>query len=243
MQLFPIALAFVLQPTPLVRTTAALVFLPFLLPLSAYGDDWVVSVGTGPFVFGSFAEHRERISVGGVSENLRHSVSAATRAGALVEVEYRMTGRLSLRTEATFTRSPLSIKTMADDDDPDSEGVTLDIGDLDVTTIALAVAYHFNVADNLLAYVAGGPAYAIYDLDPQPEADALFEGSRGRFGGLAAVGMEWWFNPNWRLRAEVADIITESPLERSDFGAPPPPTLEIDSPHNVHTSFGVGFRF
>ena len=217
-----------------------------LLTTGIHADDWAVGVSTGPFVFGNFAESTRVISNEEQTVEITSTLSAATRAGARVELERFFNQQFSARLEATFTDTELSVKSETDDD-PDSDGVTLDVGELSVTTIEIPIAWRINRSDRFRVQVFIGPAVAMYDLDPQIAvggvAVPLFEGSRTRWGGVAGAGVEWFWGEKWAARATISDLVTSSPLERSDFGPRPVRRLDIPKTHNVHTAFGVLRRF
>lgn len=211
-------------------------------PLSA--GDWRINLGTGPFVFGNLAEKKSTISNSEQTVHITSSISAATRPGASVDLERDLNSRFSLRLGSTFTRSPVAVKTKSSNDDPSSDGVNLDVGDLNVTTLDLAAVFRFNSGGSLRPYIFAGPGYAIYNMKSEPDGpDPLFEGTRGRLGAVAGAGLEWWWRENFAVRAELSDVYTQALLKRSDFSGPTPESLELSKPHNVHTVFGITYRF
>jgi hypothetical protein len=220
--------------------TILLALLLFAAPLSA--GDWSLAVGSGPFVFGNLAERRATLSNGDEHITVRSSISAATRAGVSAEVERAVNKRFSTRLGATLTRSPLSVKSKSSNDDPSSDGVTLDVGDLNVMTIAAVAVMHFNQGGSLRPYLLAGPAYGLYNME-EDETDPLFTGTRGRLGGVAGAGVEWWFRKNFGVRAEFSDIYTRQVLKRDDFSGTSSQTLELENLHNVHTLFSVVYGF
>jgi opacity protein-like surface antigen len=221
--------------------TSALLFL--LLASPALAGDWNLAVGTGPFVFGNFAEKKSTLSNGEQTITVHSSISAATRAGVSAEVERAYNQRFSTRLGATFTRSPISVKSKSSSDDPSSEGVNLDVGDLNVATIAVTALMRFNRGGSFRPYIAAGPSYALYNMEEgDNDTPPLFTGTRGRFGAVAGVGLEWWWKENIGVRAELSDIYTQRLLKRSDFSGTPQ-SLELERPHNVHTVFSLVYAF
>ena len=209
----------------------------FSVPLTA--QQWAFGIGTGPFVFGDFSRRDSTISNDESTVHVHTSISAGTRAGLIVDGERLLNDRLSLRLSGTATRAPLSIRTKSGKDD----GVSLDIGHLSVTTVALAVVFRFNSGGSFRPYLLAGPAWARYSMHDAPEgAEPLFTGTRTRPGAEAGGGLEWWWRRNIGVRGELTDLLTGSPLRRSDFNNPPP-SLELRKPHNVHTSAALVVRF
>lgn len=228
-----------------VKSAIVLTLLLATLPAPVLGQDWIGSVSSGPFVFGDFAERKATIDLGDDSVEVTTTLSADTRAGLMIDIERLLNDRFAIRLEGTATRAPMSAKTLSSDDDPSGDGVTIDIGDLDVLSIAAAAVYRFNRGGALRPYLLGGPAWVTYEMDDEDETgvEPLFEGSRGRVGALVGAGVEWWWSPQLAIRAELADIYTDSPLERRDFRGNPSSRLQIDNTHNVHTNLGVRYRF
>lgn len=219
--------------------------LAILFANSLAAAEWSATVGTGPFVFGNLAERTSTVTNGEQTTKVESSLSAATRAGITGELERRFNERLSARLAATFTRSPLSVKTDSSNDDPDSDGVSLNVGDLNVTTFAALLAFRFNRGGSLRPFLAAGPAYALYNMEDSDDegVEPLFTGTRGRWGVTAAAGVEWWLSDRFAVRAELSDVYTETPLEEGDLSRPRNGSLEIKDPHNVHTTIGATYRF
>ncbi len=228
------------------KSALAFLLLSLVCPLLQAGasEDWAIGVGTGPFIFGSFAETRSTITNGEDRVNLTNSLSASTRAGLVLTVERFFNDRLSLRVESAGTSAPLAVKT----EQEGSEGsISLDVGDINVLTFAIPLTFRFNRGGSFRPLIFAGPAYAMYDIDRNENianSVPLFEGTRGRLGAQAGAGLEWRLHGGrFFFRAEIADLITESPLKKSDFSGTLPRRLELNSPHNVHTSLGINYRF
>lgn len=212
-----------------------------LLAASLPAQTWSASLATGPFVFGDFAETEERLGLpGGNTEVVVHTLSADTRAGAAAGIERHFNDRLSLRFDATWTEAPLAVKTGGGDD-----AVSIDIADLRVITFALPLVFRFNSGGSFRPLIYLGPALAMYDVDPNVASGVvpIFRGRREKWGGIAGAGLEWWWNEDFGLRGSVSDLITPSPLERSDFTGPTPGSLEIRDVQNIHTTVGIAYRW
>jgi hypothetical protein len=218
----------------------AAVLSAFSVPLLA--DNWLIGGGSGAFVFGDFAESERVLGTPEQVIRVKSSLSAATRPGARLDIERLFNDRFSLRAETTFTRTKLAVKTTTRG--REEEGVSLDVGHLNVTTIGLPVVWRVN-RGTFRVQLYAGPAYAIYDMDRDVESGEvpLFNESRGRIGAVAGAGLEWWLNRRWAIRGTLSDIYTDSPLERTDFERTPPPNLEIGNTHNVQTLVGAVYRF
>lgn len=226
-----------------VRSCVFLILLLAAVPSQA--QEWSLGVATGPFVFGDFAEHEAAIAVGDHQEKVRTTLSADTRPGLLIDVERNWNDRFSVRLESTAARAPMSAKSLSSDDDPSGEGVSLEVGTMDVLTFALAAVWRFNRDGAFRPYLLAGPAFALYRMDEDEDsgAEPLYRGTRGEAGVIGGAGLEWWWRPRVGVKVELADIFTRSPLRRGDFAGGPSSRLEIESPHNVHTSVGVRYRF
>src|SRR5438105_178041 len=87
---------------------ATLLNLTFVSAASA--QNWSVSVASGPFVFGHFAERTVAIGNENGSTVTRSRLSAATRPGGAADIEHDFGRWLAVRLEAAWTQAPLSIK-------------------------------------------------------------------------------------------------------------------------------------
>lgn len=212
----------------------ALITLLLSSPLAA--QSWSIGAGTGPFIFGDFYHRTGRFLTETGSAESRLTLSAATRAGATFDLEHNLGDRFAVRTQATFTEAPLNLKSGS------GKGVSLRTATLDATTFALPFIYRINRNGAFRFHLAGGPAYAIYDIKPRAGGSDNLTGSRGRFGFIAGGGVTWWLSHRFGVSGELADIVTSSPFKRSEF---PSTTrnLELPKPHNVHTTAGVRYRF
>jgi len=203
------------------------------LPLAA--QSWSAGIGTGPFVFGKFEERTTRIGTETSTSTTTTQLTAAPRPGLVVDLERAFSDRWAVRIEGTFTDSKLRVRNKT------GEGVSLDAGKMNVTTWTLPLVLNFNRHGAFRVHIFGGPAYANYDIRNDATAQGL-SGSRGRFGGVAGAGVQWWLNDDFAFEGNVQDIVTASPFERSDFPATAT-GISIPKPHNVHTTIGLRYRF
>lgn len=220
-----------------ILTTAAALF-ALTLPLSLSADDWSIGVHSGPFVFGDFVERKVRPSVGGVlGDPVTMTLSAATRAGLAVDVQRDFSKRWGLRLEGTFTRAPLSVKEEGD------EAISLDAGEVDVTTFMLPVVFRINPRGAVRFHIMGGPAHATYRFERQASSGGISVISRTRneWGAAFGGGVAWWISDRFAIEGTLTDIVTTSPFDRSDF--PDIPGYTIPKPHNVHTTAGIRWKF
>ncbi len=211
---------------------AALLFLA--LPLNA--QDWSIGVATGPFVFGDFVERTLRpINEEGAEEPITLTLSAATRAGAAVDIERSLGERWAVRLEGTFTRAPLSIKQGEDD------GVDIDSGEIDVATFTLPIVFRINPRGSFRFHVLGGPALATYETRGRSSTSLPISGqTRNEWGVSFGVGGGWWMSDRFAIEGGITDIITTSPFEEMDDLEVP--GIDVKKPHNVHTTIGVRWR-
>lgn len=213
--------------------TAALV----LLALPASAQNWSAGIGSGPFVFGDFLERRIRVGTPeGGSDPVVLTLSAATRAGILADVERSFGDRWAVRLSGSFTRSHLSVRDESNDD-----GISIDRGDFDVSTFALPIVYRINPNGSFRFHVHGGPAMAMYKITT-PATTVTEESSETRsewgleFGG----GVAWWLSDRFAIEGTISDTVTTSPFEEDEDGTP---GVDAKRPHNVHTAVGVRWRF
>ena len=214
--------------------------LPLLLltAVSAQAQNWSVGAGTGPFVFGDFVKRTLRLGTEEGSATQTLTLSAATRTGLSVDLERRLNERFAVRVEGTFTRSPLSVR------GDDRDGVSFDAGEMDVATFALPIVLALNPRGTFRFYIAGGPAYASYRVD-RDEEDATqiraFTGTRSAWGVLVGGGVSWQWTERFAVEGKISDVATASPFKREDF--PALNRVQIERPHNVHTTAGIRYRF
>ena len=208
----------------------------FLLATPLAAQNWSAGIATGPFAFGKFMERTTRIGTETGSAKTTIQLTASVRPGLAADIERSFSDRWAVRLEGTFTNnSQLKVK------NKNGGGVPLDAGKLDVTTWMMPIVFNFNRHGAFRVHIFGGPAYASYDIHDTP-GTTVFSGSRGRFGGAAGAGVQWWISDDFAAEGNVSDIVTASPLERSDFPAGTT-GLTIPKPHNVHTTVGVRYRF
>jgi hypothetical protein len=206
---------------------------------SSHAQDWSVAASTGPFIFGSFAERTSTIGNGTGTSTTRSQLSASTRAGGAADVEKSCGRWVSVRFEAAWTRAPLSIKSQSG-----SEGITIDAGNMNVTTVSLPVVVHINKHAALRFHLMGGPAYSFYRMSQRRGSGTtpLFDGTRGRIGVAAGFGVAWWLSKRAAIEWQAADTVTRSPLHVSDIAATSR-GVKILEPHNAHTTIGARYRF
>ncbi|HEX2835939.1 MAG TPA: outer membrane beta-barrel protein [Thermoanaerobaculia bacterium] len=210
----------------------AAALLAFTLPATA--QNWSLGVGSGPFFFGDFEERRIRVGTPeGGGDPVTLTLSGATRAGALVDLERAFADRWAVRLEGSFTHSELSIRDESSDD-----GIHLDAGDLDVTTLALPLVFRINPNGAFRIHLHGGPAMAMYRVSADDEDGEATETSN-EWGVLYGAGVAWWLSDRLAIEANASDITTSSPFEEDDEL----PGVTTKRPHNVHTTLGVRWRF
>jgi hypothetical protein len=211
-----------------------LLLLAFALPATA--QDWSVGLHTGPFVFGDFVKRTLRLGNEGSSgESGTDILSAATRAGAAVDVERNFSDRWALRIEGTATHSPMSVKGSTDD------GFHIPAGDIDVGTLMLPIVFRINPHGALRFHIMGGPAYAAYHVTSGTNAFPVFVGTRTQWGAAFGGGVAWQWSERLAVEGNLTDIVTSSPFREEDF--PTRQNLEFPKTHNVHTTIGVRWRF
>lgn len=202
----------------------------FALALPATAQDWSLGVGSGPFFFGDFEERRIRVGTPeGGGDPVTLTLSGATRAGALVDIERAFADRWAVRLEGSFTHSELSIRDESSDD-----GIHLDAGDLDVTTLALPLVFRINPNGAFRFHLHGGPAMAMYRMSSDDDSERSNE-----WGVLYGGGVAWWLSEQLAIEANASDITTSSPFEDDEET----PGVTAKRPHNVHTTLGVRWRF
>lgn len=202
-------------------------------------QQWSLGAGAGPFVFDNFVERSFRVGSGeGTSSTIKTSLSAKTRPGVTVDLERQLNDTFSIRFRGTFVDSPLAV------DGGASGGVAIESTKVDVTTLSVPFVFQLSRRGAIRFHVMGGPAYAMYKIRRQGNDDlqGVYSGSRNRFGVMAGAGIDWWLSDRFALEGEVADVITSSPFERSDYPAGTT-GLRIRRPNNVHTSGGLRYRF
>jgi len=207
---------------------------------TALGESWSFGAGTGPFIFGHFVDRTATINTEIASATTHSRLSAETRAGGEADIERDLNRWLAVRLEATWTRSPLRIKSRSGD-----QGVSFDAGHLNVTTLTLPLVLRFNPNGALRFPVRGGPAYALYAVPGRAGGGTtlpLFEGTGGRWGGAGAVGVAWWWRQNFAVEWQTQEIVTSSPFRVADF-APATQGIHIPKPRNGHTTVGIRYRF
>ena len=202
---------------------------------------WTIGAGSGAFVFGDFVEIHTTVSNELDRLEIEETLSAATRAGLHVQIGRWIDERWSIRADGTFVRAPFTVETASNDD----SGVSLEVGEIDVVTVALAAALRFNRGGALRPSVFAGPAWTSYSIDrnEQTGAPPVFTGSRSELGGVAGAGLEWWLSDRFAVQGEISDTLTPSPFEREDFPAVNEGELNITDIHHVHTIIGVLYRF
>ena len=200
---------------------------------SLAAQNWSFGAATGPFVFGDFLERRLRPTGGGEPQEPGTLIlSAATRPGVALDIERRLSDRWAIRLEGTFTRSPLAVE------QEDGEGVTIDAGELDVSTWMLPVVFRINTGGAFRFHLLAGPALAIY----RPTGDdPAFEDTQQEWGAAFGGGVGWWLSDHFAIEGNITDTITSSPLDREDF--PDVPGITIPRVHNGHGTVGVRWRF
>lgn len=223
--------------------SAFLLIVAFLLaPVAARGEGaWTIAAGSGAFVFGDFVEIHTTVENELDRLEIEETLSARTRAGLQVQIARWIDERWSIRADGTFVRAPFSVETASNEE----RGVALEVGEIDVVTIALAAAFRFSRGGRLRPYVFAGPAWTRYKIDPNEETGSppVFSEPRSELGGVAGAGVEWWLSDRFALRGEISDTLTPSPFEREDFPGVNENELEIPDLHHIHTVVGALYRF
>jgi hypothetical protein len=208
----------------------------FALPLAA--QNWSVGVGSGPFVFGDFTERHVRVSTPGgtPSDPLVLTLSAATRAGALVDIERSFADRWAVRAEGSFTSSELSVKDGNDDD-----GIHIDAGDLDVSTFSVPLVFRINPHGTFRGQIYAGPSVAMYKISTVATATQPSQSeTHDEWGGTFGAGLSWWLSDRFAIEANASDTVTTSPFEEQEDSSS---KIDAKRPHNIHTALGVRWRF
>ena len=202
-------------------------------------ENWTLGVATGPFVFGKFAERTVTIGNGSETRTTKSKLSAATRAGAVIDIERSLGDRFAVRLEGTWTRAPLRIKGSG------GSGVNIDAGRVNVTAFAAPLVFRINPHGAFRFDLFGGPAYALYNVHRRTGGGVttpLFDGTRGRWGAAAGAGVAWWWRQSFAVEGRVQDIVTSSPFRRTDI-TPSGQGVHIPKPQNGHTTIGIRYRF
>jgi hypothetical protein len=211
-----------------------------LLALPATAQEWSFGAGTGPFVFGDFMERRLRLGTGdGPSGEHTLTLSAATRPGLVVDFENSFAPRWAVRAEASFTRSPLTVRQSGE-----GEGVELSAGDMNVVTLMLPVVFRINPRGTFRFHLLGGPAAALYHLEARENAEGVkpaFEGAQVEWGVAFGGGVAWWLSDRFAIEGTLTDTITTSPIDEENLSNPS--RVDILKPHNAHGTVGVRWRF
>jgi opacity protein-like surface antigen len=210
-----------------------------LLASSLQAQDWSIRVGSGPFLFGDFAERTLRIETETGSEDQTTTLSAATRAGLAVDIEKSFSDRFAVRLEGTFARAPLSIGGSGDDD-----GVEIDAGELDIFTISLPLVFRINPRGTFRFHLLAGPAYAAYKIESegiQGPGIRLFRGTRNEWGLAAGGGASWNFSETFAAEAQIVDVVSGSPFRKTEIATIG--RTDFPRPHNVHTTIGLRIHF
>jgi len=217
---------------------AALLLLSLALPAHA-DDGWSLGAGVGTFVFGYFVQRTTTVTTETGSGTTRSRLSAATRPGGSADIERDFNDVLGVRLEAAWTRAPMKIKN-------GGTGVAFEAGHANITTVSLPLVVNLNRHGAFRVHLAGGPAYALYDMKATTGGGntlSIFNGRRGRWGGVAGGGVAWWMADRFAVEGQVDDIITASPFRHSDFLTLNFGGVKLPKTHNVHTTAGIRYRF
>lgn len=212
-------------------------FLHFLAALifvtpAATAQNWSVGGGIGPFVFGHFVEKTSVVGTEQGTSTTTSNLSAATRPGVAADIERDFGRWLGVRLGASWTYAPLR-----------ASGVNLEAAHIGVTTFVLPVVLNLNRGD-FRVHLMAGPAYALYHGNARgggATSFPLFNGTRGRAGGMAGGGVAWWLSNRFGLEGEISDTVTASPFRLADL--PSAKGVRIVKPQNVHTTVGIRYRF
>ena len=217
-----------------------LLVLAIPVAVSARAENWSVGAEAGPFIFGHFVERSVTLNNGTSSATTRTVLSAETRVGIGGDIQHDFDRRFAIGLEGTWVHAPLRIKSSSGD-----QGTSFDAGTMNLTTLVVPFVIRINPNGAVRFHVAGGPAYAFYNLHRRAGSGtslSFFEGTRGQWGGAGAVGAEWWWRRNFGLQWQAQYIITSSPFRADDFGAAAQ-GIHIPKPRNGHTAIGIRYRF
>lgn len=212
-----------------------------LLALVATGlqaQQWSIGGGVGAFTFGNFSERTERIGHEDGSASTTIKLSAKTRPGVTVDLARDFSDSFGFRIQGTWVDAPIAVKNGGGD------GVELEGNKVDVTTLSLPFVWTINPRGSFRFHVLAGPAYAMYHLKRSASSiddQALFSGTRNRFGVIGGAGVDWWWSSRFAVEGEISDVVTSSPIERADYQGLR--GVDIPRPHNVHTTVGLRYRF
>ena len=211
--------------------------LAFALPAAA--QQWSVGGGTGAFVFGDFVTRTLFPTTGsGSGSSSQIKLSGKTQPGILADVERDFSERFAVRLEGSFTNARVSVR------DEGGSDVGLNAGTIGVSTFMVPLVVRINPHGALRFHLLGGPAYAMYHVRQTAGGVTqvpLFSGTRNRWGLAAGAGADWWFGSRLAAEGQITDIDTASPFEKSDFAGAA--FVKIPRTHNVHTTFGLRWRF
>jgi hypothetical protein len=218
---------------------APLVLILNAMALPAFGQNWSVGGGFGPFVFGRFAERTVVINNETSSAKTTSRLSAATRAGLSADMERNLNDRFAIRLDASWVQAPLRLKSSSG-----GTGVTLDSGQMNLTTFSAPLIIRLNPRGTFRFHVMGGPAYALYKVHRQTAAGSLplFDGTRGRLGVVTGGGVGWWLSSRFGVEWQLADIVTSSPFRGQEIAATQQ-GVHITRPQNGYTTLGIRYRF
>lgn len=209
-------------------------------PAPLFAQPWSLGVGAGPFIFGRFAERSAAIGTETGHSVIKTTLSATSRVGAEADVQRDLNEHFSVRLEGSWTQSPLRIKSPSG-----SGGVPLDAGRVNLTTLVAPLVLRINPRGALQFHLMAGPAYALYNVHNRVgggETFSLFNGTRGRWGGAAGVGVVWWWGRRFGVEWQAQYIVTASPFRATDL-APSSQGVQILKPQNGHTTIGIRYRF
>jgi hypothetical protein len=220
------------------KVNVAFLALALASSIPAAAQQWSVGVHTGPFIFGDLVERRVQPAGGGDSGVVTMTLSAKTRAGAAIDFERELAPRWALRLEGTFTHAPLAVE-----DENDDDGVAFDAGEVDISTFTMPLVFRINPRGAFRFHIMGGPAYALYRIEGNPNFSGItpLDVTRGEWGLAGGAGVAWWTSDRFAVEGNLTDVVTASPFEREDF--PSGPGWNIPRTHNVHTTVGVRWRF
>ena len=210
--------------------------------VSAEAESWSFGIATGPFVFGEFVRRTLQTTTETGTGEQTTRLSAKTRPGLSVDLEYGFAPRWAVRAEGTFTHAPLAVKGSSD-----SGSVSLDAGTMNVGTATVPLVFRINPNGTFRFHLLGGPAYAVYHVATRRNAGSTlrpFAATRGRWGAALGGGMSWNWTEHFAVEGEINDTATASSFSRSDFPAGPGLVrIKIPRTHNVHTTVGLRYRF
>ncbi|HXI13109.1 MAG TPA: hypothetical protein VNM92_10760 [Thermoanaerobaculia bacterium] len=227
------------------KSSPVILFLSLLITGSARASDWSFGAATGPFVFGHFAERSATIGSGETRRRVHYALSAETQPGVRLDFQRDFNSRISMRFEGSFVDAPLAIKTGSESDRPSSGAGSVQVAGMRVTAVALPLILRINRRGTFRPFLGAGPGLVVYQTERREQSTLLplFTGTRRQAGLELLAGLEWSISRSFSLEGDLRDSITRSPFRASDLQTTPSLSIRLPSVHNLHSTFGIRYRF